>query len=170
MRPAHTIPRPLQEALVVGLRWLHTTAQPPRALLRHGIALETTTNRTLRFCPAGPGGRPVITVDITRYDWRHDGTQLVPTERIGPTELAQLSRLIRRLGGDVSRTQDGYPNTTGTLLLRHRAHPTLLAAVKRYRDGCAAHRDRGTSCSCGWYEHGTAQLIHPTYEEEPTDA
>lgn len=165
--PHITAPLPLADAMAAGLRWLHTTAQPPRALLRHGITLATTANRTLRFCPAGIHDKSVITVDVACYDWRHDGTQLIPTEHIRPREIEQLTRLIDHLGGKVTRTWNGYPTITGTLALRHPAHPTLIAAAKRYRAGCPAHPDKGVSCSCGWYQHGTKLLIHPQIGDHP---
>lgn len=153
-------PLPAHQALQAGLTWLHHIPQPPTALIDHrGLPLRTTNNRTLRFVAAGPQGKAVIALDVTRLTWKNNGKELIPTDRIGPTELTDLTTLLRTLNTRVMATYNGHPTITGTLLLQRPAHPTLTAAITRYQAGCPTHP---THCRCGWYQRGRAQIIHPT--------
>lgn len=154
-------PLPTQQALQAGLTWLHHIPQPDTALINHrGLALRTTTNRTLRFVAAGTQGKAVIALDVTRLTWEHNGTELIPTDRIGPTELTDLKTLLATLGAKTMTTYNGHP-TTGAFLLQQPAHPTLTNAVARYQAGCPTHPHHGVLCTCGWYQRGRAHIIHP---------
>lgn len=156
-------PLPTRQALQAGLAWLHTIPQPPTALINHqGLPLRTTTNRTLRFVPAR--GRALVVIDVHTLTWKDNGEELTPTDHIGPTELNDLTTLLATLGAKVTSTWNGHPTITGTLALARHPHPTLTKAANRYRTGCPHHPERKTLCTCGWYEHGRAQLLHPTTE------
>ena len=165
LAPHPPLPTPptLQQTLQAGLRWLHHTVQPTTAVLNHhGTPLPTTLDNRKIHCIPTPTGKALITINVTRLRWVHNGTQLHPTDRLDPTELAHLADLLDQAGSRVAQTLNGYPTVTGTLVLKTPAHPSLVAAVHRYQDGCPTHPNRGSACSCGWYERGHAQLIQPT--------
>lgn len=170
--PPHPPPPPpgetsLQQALEAGLHWLHHTEQPQGALIDHHGALLPTTidNRKLRCVPAY-NGKALITIDVARLRWIHNGDQLHPTDQIGPHELDDLAALLDQAGAPIATTLNGYPTITGTLVLQRHAHPTLVAAANRYRKGCRAHPAKGTLCPCGWYIRGRNRIIPPYI---PTD-
>lgn len=155
-------PTTLTQALEAGVHWLHHTRQPVDALINHhGVPLPTTIdNRKIRCIPTH-NGKALITIDVARLRWINNGDQLHPTDQIGPNELADLTDLLDQAGAPVAHTLNGYPTITGTLVLKHPAHPTLVAAAHRYQKGCPTHPTKGTWCPCGWYTRGRARIIPP---------
>lgn len=167
-RPRLPGPLPAWQALEIGLSWLHNTVQPPNALIdHHGLRLRTTTNRTLHFVPTGTTGKALIVVNVTRLRWHRNGVELIPTDRLAPTELTDLTTLLAELGAKVTGTWNGHPTITGTLALRRPPHPTLIAAVRRYQNGCPTHPTKGVLCTCDWYTQGRAHIIQPTTKGTP---
>jgi hypothetical protein len=147
----------------IGLRWLYEVEQPEGALLQHhGVSLAAPeANRRLSFVPAGFGGGVVAAVDVALIGWKQLRKYKVATNPLEPGELADLSAMLNALGAEVVRTWNGHPGTTGSLALHQPAHPSLRAAVDRYRAGCPDHPAKHVFCECGWYQAGRRLLIEP---------
>ena len=151
----------LDATLEIGLRWLYRTEQPAGAVLQHhGMPLPATGNRKLRFCPAGANGRPVVVINVVNVEWGDPGQG--PANPLAAGELEALAAAIAHTGTPVAQTWNGHPGITGSVGLAHRAHPTLRAAVDRYRAGCPQHHT--VFCSrqgCSWYRDGNAKARYP---------
>ncbi|GAA2107967.1 hypothetical protein [Streptomyces synnematoformans] len=149
--------------LAAGLAWLYETEQPDDAILQHhGETLSRPdSNRWYGFCPAGWDGRVVISTHVGKVEWTGEGGGRRPANPLGPGELDAITAELAGLGAEVVSTWNGHPGTTGSLALARPAHPTLLAAVDRYRRGCPNHT--GPLCSwdgCPWYPTGNARVAH----------
>lgn len=150
----------LRPTLEAGLAWLYDTEQPEDALLQHhGVALPAIGNRWLKFCPQGWAGRPVIVIDVAHVQW---GSPYEPPKNpLAHGELHQLASMISR--SPIARTWNGHPGITGSIALARLAHPSLRAAVDRYRAHCPEHHS--VFCSqkygCHWYRNGNARVITP---------
>lgn len=137
-------------ALVVGLRWLYDTEQPPAAIVDHrGRRLRSAGDRTVRFTPVGWQGRVVVV--------------LIPTTnthgRVRPVsagELEAFADAVSDLGEDVVSTWSG--ELRGFVALSRPAHPSLRAAVQRYEDGCPDHGG-APACGCGWLAAGSEHVV-----------
>ncbi|MFD5221432.1 hypothetical protein ACFWMH_27705 [Streptomyces tendae] len=147
----------LSRILDAGLEWLYETVQPDDAHQQHhGIILRLPdANRWYGFSPAGVRNRPVVSVDVTKKEYRFDSDgDSIPANPLEPGELEALADELRRRGFDVDGTWNGHPGTTGSVGLARPAHPSLVAAVDRYRRGCTVHPQRGVFCDC---EHWIAE-------------
>jgi hypothetical protein len=159
----------LEDALAVGLHWLHEVEQPDDAVLQHhGAFMLAGRSRTfpaiarprlLRFVPLARDGRAVVVVTIAKNEYDGEGNVL---HRLLPEELAVVTGMIESLGGAVEFSWNGHPAETGSLALKRPAHPTLVAAVERYHKGCPEHPKEGVFCGCSWYQRGHSKLIPPT--------
>lgn len=162
---------PNEAVLAAGLRWLLDTEQPEDAvIIHHGENMAGEGNRRFSFFPAGWDGRAIIAVGVARVEWiaindKDRGYDKAPANPLEPDELERLSATITALGEAVVSTWNGYPATTGSLALARPAHPSLRAAVQRYKAGCPEHPDNYVFCECGWYRQGYAQLIRPALTE-----
>lgn len=168
-RPA--LARRRRATLAAGLRWLFDTEQPAGAVQQHhGVGLPPVGNRRFGFCPAGGDSRAVVTVAVANVEWRLQRGEQVSANPIRPTELDDLTTELASLGAEVVHTWNGHPGTTGSLALARPAHPSLLAAVDRYRAGCPTHpghgSDKGVFCQCGWYAAGNDLVIQPDVNDE----
>ncbi|WP_435111613.1 hypothetical protein [Nocardiopsis synnemataformans] len=160
----------IRQALAAGLRWLYDTPQPDGAILQHhgeGLYLPDA-NRSLAFIPAGWDGKVVIVVNVARAGWKPERNELTPAHMIGPTEIDEVTAMLADLGARVVHTWNGHPSDTGSLALERPAHPTLLAAVNRYRKGCPDHPEKSVFCKCGWYERGNKKVAVPVLTREVT--
>lgn len=152
--------------LDAGIRWLYETVQPEDALLQHhGVTLPGPDNRSYRFAPCGFNGLPVVIVDVVRVEWRNEGPHRVPANPIRVGELAGLVARLADLGVEVAADWNGHPGITGSLGLAAPAHPSLVAAVRRYQAGCPAHPVSGVFCRCGWFSTGHARVVRPSEVE-----
>jgi hypothetical protein len=122
----------------------------------------TADNRQFGFVPAGWGGRAIVVVNIAKVEWS-EGPDLLPMNPLAPGELeSEIKFVLLGLGAEVVHTWNGHPGITGSLALARPAHPSLLAAVQRYRAGCPRHP--GPLCSwdgCAWYSEGNAKVVQP---------
>lgn len=154
-----------RDVLAAGLAWLYDTPQPDGAILQHhGASLPPVGNRWFRFIPSGWGGRVVVVVDVAKVEWIDNGPNdlATPANPLEPDELDWLTCELAVLGVEVVHTWNGHPAITGSLALARPAHPSLLAAVERYRAGCPEHS--GPLCSwggCPWYGDGNALVVMP---------
>jgi hypothetical protein len=161
----HETEHPAAEVvLAAGLRWLFDTEQPEGSVLEHhGVVLRAAGNRQFGFVPAGWAGHAIVTVDVAEVRWAYGANQL-PANPLRPGELEDRAALLAALGAEVVRTWNGHPSITGSLALARPAHPSLLAAVDRYRAGCLTHP--GTLCKCGWYAAGFELVIQPDVSDD----
>lgn len=159
---------PLRAILAAGLEWLYEICQPDDSLLHGGSPYYRCDNgRSYYFTPSGPGGRPVIVVNVTepRREERPGryGTEYVLTNPLEKTELEELTADLERMGRRVHHTWNGHPGETGSLCLEDFPHASLASAAFRYRSGCPVHRT--VFCSrergCTWYSDGHEKLITP---------
>jgi hypothetical protein len=117
---------------------------------------------------------PVVTIDVARPQYglpafanRSANQQLLnPIER---GELANLATAIEDLGYGFKSTWNGRSTITGSVGLHKPAHPTLIAAVDRYRAGCPAHDTVfcGRTEGCSWFADGLARVILPDWTATP---
>ncbi|MET9734314.1 hypothetical protein ABZZ79_27850 [Streptomyces sp. NPDC006458] len=154
----------LDEILTTGLAWLYDTVQPDNAhASHHGIVLHhPEANRWYGFCPAGARNLPVVSVDVTKVEYKLDNAgDSIPANPLEPGELRALADELRRRGLDVDNTWNGHPGKTGSVGIVRPAHPTLIAAVDRYRRGCTEHPQRSVFCDCEAWRAESARIIHP---------
>jgi hypothetical protein len=160
-----------KDILAAGLRWLYETEQPDGAILQHhGVWVGKVDNRSFSFAASAWEGRAVVVAEVVKVEWKSDplGHQ-VPANPLAPEELADLTAELVELGAEVLHTWNGHPAITGSLALARPAHPSLVAAVDRYRTGCPDHT--GPLCSwdgCPWYGDGNALIIKPAVASEVT--
>lgn len=165
-----------QAVLAAGLAWLYETEQPPGAIPDHHGYSCSAGDRRYRFCPAGARSLPVVVVDVRhpRYDTgKLDRVLLNPLG--GAPEMDALVAAIEALGVVVADRWNGEAHhETGSLGLAERAHPTLLAGLRRYRAGCPDHRtvfcggwraSKGQE-DCTWLRDGSALMVLPDWPKE----
>lgn len=153
---------PLTEALDRGLAWLFTTEHPPGAMVFHlGDSLRVRDNRRLSFIPAGSrsGRAPVVVLEVAaprkRRAAKFNDLQHVP---LTPVEMDQLAALLEQRRHQIIDQWNGFPATGGSLALGTALHPSMLAALDRYRAGCPAHG--GTVfCHCPLWTSGYERLV-----------
>lgn len=156
----------LAQILDTGLDWLFNTAQPDNAHTdHHGIVLGLPeANRRYGFCPAGYRSRTVVVVDVAKVEWIDNGPNQLqtPANPIEPGELAALAEELRTRGYEIGSMWNGHPGVTGSVGLVQEAHPTLVAAVDRYRRGCTVHPQRSVFCDCEHWTAEYARTVRPT--------
>lgn len=149
----------LEEGLERGLAWLFTTEHPEGATVSHlGASLLCDGNRRLGFCPAGSQGRPTITLEVAhpqpRRTPRWGEVSHVP---LAPDELDRLSALLAARGYEEDHRWNGFPATTGSVAVAQELHPSMRAALERYRAGCRVHHG-SVFCGCATWAAGYGRL------------
>lgn len=159
MTPTRTV----STVLDTGLHWLYETVQPDDAHQQHhGITLGLPeANRRYEFCPAGARRLPVVSVTVARVDYGPNDLLSTPANPIEPGELEALAAELERRGFPIDDTWNGHPGGTGSVGLRQAAHPTLIAAVDRYRAGCSRHPRRSVFCDCEAWRAEAARSVQP---------
>lgn len=156
--------RTLTTILDAGLRWLYETEQPDDAHQQHhGIGIgHPEANRWYGFCPTGARNLPVVSVNVSKVEYKLDSHgDPVPANPLEPGELDALADELRRRGFNVDDTWNGHPGVTGSVGLAWSAHPTLVAAVDRYRRGCIVHPQRSVFCDCEAWRAEGARIVRP---------
>ncbi|MFF8412897.1 hypothetical protein [Streptomyces omiyaensis] len=155
-------------ALKAGLQWLFDTEQPDTAVISHlGMSVPGAGNRWYGLCPSGADDQVVISVNVARVTWTRNGDDRVPANPIAYGELEWLKGFLRHCGHTVTSTWNGYPGVNGSLALATAPHPTLTAAVARYRAGCPTHPEQDVFCRCEAWTQALTAAVRPTYSEEP---
>lgn len=154
---------PRDTVLDTGLRWLFDTVQPDDAHQHHlGISINLpAANRVYGFYPseaARGGGQSVVTVDVGKVERDEDLTPLNP---LGVDELASLAANLEARGLDLRQTWNGHPGVTGSVGLARPPHPTLVAAVQRYRRGCTEHPKKAVFCDCQAWRAEAGRIVNP---------
>ena len=152
--------------LAAGLAWLYQTEQSRDALVQpQGIALPAVADRRFIFVPDVGGQGAAVVVHVTTA--AHLDGPSAPREVLTGEELADIAEALTGAHSGVHTRLVSTPGTvSGHIQLSVKAHPSLLAAVTRYRAGCPRHRQpacgyiRNTQCS--WFAHGFTRLIPPT--------
>lgn len=161
----------LAAILDAGLTWLYDTEQPDTAHQQHhGITLSLpASNRVYGFCPDGWQRLPVVSVDVGKVEHKLDADgDSIPANPLESLELDSLVVELARRGFEASSTWNGHPGVTGSVGLVRAAHPTLTAAVERYRRGCTVHPERSVFCDCeAWRDEG-ARIIRPAVQTAPS--
>ncbi|CAL9664270.1 hypothetical protein SUDANB1_07130 [Streptomyces sp. enrichment culture] len=164
----------LAAILDTGLGWLFDTVQPDDAHTdHHGIVLGLPeANRRYGFCPSGYRSRTVVVVDVAKVEWIDNGPNdlKTPANPIEAGELDALADELRRRGYEVDTTWNGHPGVTGSVGLARTAHPTLVAAVDRYRRGCTVHPRRTVFCDCEHWNAGFRRIVRPARLTPAADA
>ncbi|KUH38409.1 MULTISPECIES: hypothetical protein [Streptomyces] len=164
----------LARILDTGLGWLYDTVQPDDAHQQHhGIQLHLPeANRWYGFCPSGAQHRPVVSVDVINVEWVDNGpnTQQTPANPLEPGELPALVKELYRRGFESTGTWNGHPGVSGSVGLVRPAHPTLVAAVDRYRHGCPLHPNRSVFCDCEQWTAGFGRVVRPDLRPTPAVA
>jgi hypothetical protein len=115
----------------------------------------------------------VVNIQKPRYEER-DG-DIVLANPLGESEMAEVAEALADMGVSVLDRWNGT-HETGSLSLAETAHPSLLAAVRRYHDTCPEHRTvfcgHGSGQGghdCSWYRRGAALLVQPArrFADEP---
>ncbi|MEZ0053288.1 hypothetical protein ABIA30_004317 [Mycobacterium sp. MAA66] len=116
-------------AVLIGLRWLYDTVQPPQSAIDpRGHSLPSARgSRSLRFDPVGRYGLAVVEIFGSARSESGDGA-------LATAEIAAFGDLVDGLGEEVIATWTGTGNVIGGLALARSAHPSLLAAVARFRE------------------------------------
>lgn len=153
----------LDSVLDAGLHWLYETEQPDNSHQQHhGITLGLpAANRWYGFSPTGARNLPVVSVNVSKVEYKTDDGDQVPANPLEPGELEALADELRRRRFDVDSTWNGHPAVTGSVGLVRTAHPALLAAVGRYRRGCPEHPQRGVFCDCEAWQAEATRIIAP---------
>lgn len=154
-------PAPPAAVLAAGLEWLYSTGQPDGAVLQHHGTTLQGGDRYYQFCPQSAFQRPVVVVHVAAPEWSEGVRDRVLLNPLAPNELADLAAAVELLGFEVATAWNGHPGPDGSIGLRRPAHPSLLAALARYRTGCPEHPREGVFCSCGWYAAGNKLLVTP---------
>lgn len=158
-----------QSVLAAGLAWLYQTAQPDGAIVNHGPSLAAG-ERTYTFHPTGGQRRgPEVVIDVRHPRYEDRGRRRVLTNPLHPGELVEVADVFAILGVTVVDRWNGTQET-GSLRLADPAHPSLLAAHRRYLAQCPRHRtvfcgrpaDEGGD-GCSWYRAGAELLVPPTH-------
>ncbi|WP_367139734.1 hypothetical protein [Saccharothrix sp. HUAS TT1] len=165
--PPHLDPDVIMPTLLALMRWGFHVEQPDAAIVPHSGASLTapaTANRRYSLIPE-VGGWPVLVVDVVDSQW--DSAKYAHGVVLHPDELDCLHLALDSMGFQVVERWNGHPTTTGSLRLAGRqAHPSLLAAVKRYHAGCPDHPAKGLFCDCGWYQAGHRDSVQPVAPEQ----
>lgn len=155
-----------RSVLTAGLAWLYDTTQPDGAgITHHGVTSPKVDGRRYQFIPQGAHNRPVVVVDVAEPKYPNDPNLPILNPLGGQAEMDAYTVVLRELGAEVATTWNGK-GETGSLGLALPAHPSLVAAVRLYLDGCPVQEigHRGSSlCSCGWFDHPKSLLIKPTW-------
>ena len=161
-----------RDMLRAGLMWLYETAQPEGALDQHHGHSRAVGERVYTFVPRGYLNLPVVVVDVRHPEWVHmgDGHSTLANPLDYPGELRRLGEVLADLGRPVASQWNGKGDS-GSLGLADPAHPSLVAAVNRYRDGCPIHRTvfcGGWQASkgeedCTWFRDGQALMVPPCW-------
>lgn len=160
----------LAAVLDTGLGWLYDTVQPDDAHQQHhGITIGLpSANRIYGFCPAGWSNLPVVSVEVAKVEHKLDADgDWIPANPLEPDELAALAAELERRGFPVNHTWNGHPGVTGSVGLVRPAHPTLVAAVDRYRRGCVVHPERSVFCDCEAWNAEGARIVQPARPTVP---
>lgn len=161
----------LDTVLTAGLRWLYDTEQPDTAWQgHHGLLLPLpAANRLYAFAPANDWKDPVVVVDVAKIEWIDNGPNelATPANPLETGELDALADQLRTLGVEVASTWNGHPLTSGSIGLARPAHPSLVAAVDRYRAGCLAHPQRSVFCDCDDWRAGFTRIVRPELAPTP---
>lgn len=150
----------LTPSLASGISWLFDVVQPPTALVRpEGVALPVVAGRRLIFAPGGAGQGAAVIIQAAAG---HPGGDLEDEE------ISQLALAVEGIAGVAVRveTPTGAVRAARIQLSRS-AHPSLLAALARFRSGCPVHHrpacghTRGAEAPCQWFARGARALIAP---------
>lgn len=143
---------PDRDALAAGIEWLYRTVQPDGAIIQHhGTGISGAFGRYYGFCPEGAHALPVITVQTA------DSVSL-----LAAGEMAANAEVIKTLGVGVREQWNGDGCISGSFGLIEPAHPSLLAAVARYRAHCPEHESPFCSSDgCDWFSRGSRLIAGP---------
>ena len=158
-------PRPDLSVLAAGLEWLYRTVQPEGAIQQHhGESVGYDGSRYYGFCPSGALHLPVITVNAKGWGYAEDGSL---TGALGDGEMAANAAALTTLGVKIREQWNGDGCIHGSFGLVEPAHPSLLAAVARYRAYCPEHESPfcGSEQGCTWYADGSRLIAGPERPE-----
>lgn len=149
------------DVLRAGMNWLTQTIQPSGALEGWGWAAPGADGRRVRFLPVGYKERPVVIVDVAEPVYDADFEITNPLG--GDVEASAWVTALHELGYRTAEIWN-WKGNTGSISVDVLLHPSLLAAVQRYRRGCPEHPEKRVFCECGWLAAGMRQVVYPAVQ------
>lgn len=154
------------DTLRAGLDWLYRTEQADNASIvsHHGVNAPVADGRRYRFVPTGfhPAKAPVIVVAVAEPQYEGPMNRRKLVNPLEPSELAAIEAQLREWGHQIHSSWNGT-HEDGSIGLVDPAHPSLLAALERQRQGCPDHPKK-ILCSwdgCSWHSTHIAKLQVP---------
>lgn len=151
------------ETLAAGLAWMFDTVQPDGALCHHLGFTMAPGDRYIGFIP--DARFPIVTMSLAYPEYDGKGGLTNPLTKQDVTalvgHLTGTGRVFRELW-------NGRGTETVSIALAGHVHPTLLAAVERYRNGCREHGgsvfcSRQQEPPCSWFADGHRLLVKPSW-------
>lgn len=137
------------DTLRAGLDWLYRE-QPDDASIvsHHGISSPVIDDRRYSFVPSGfhPVAAPVVIVSVSKPVYEGPLTRRELVNPLESNEVAVIEAQLREWGHEIHSSWNGKQEN-GSIGLVTPAHPSLLAALERQRQGCPDHPKQ---ILCGW--------------------
>lgn len=157
-----------RDVLTAGLTWLYDTVQPDGAIItHHGTGHRAGPRLRLGFVPMPD---PVIVINIADAQYGEDLDRTLKNP-LTADEYTEVQILLAELGRPPIDRWNGAGCDSGSFRLTGPIHPTLAAAVEKYRAGCPVHP--GPLCSwdgCPWYPTGNKLIVNPSWPAAVADA
>lgn len=142
----------VKETIKVLLRWAYDTEQPASLVEQHHGVGRRVGEYRYRIIP-GADHCVIVMIDDVNFN------------PLIQDDVDQLSAMITELGQSPIDTWNGAGSDTVSIKIEGGAHPTLLAGIDRYLQGCPIHRS--VFCDdihgCTWYRDGNVGLVHPVW-------
>ena len=160
--------------LWAGLVWLYMTEQPRDALApSQGIGLPAVADRRFVFVPQVDGGGAAVIVHVTTVQ-RLEGPDR-PRDVLSAAELDDIAAALMANSTVRAHVKSAPGAPSGLIHLDTAAHPSLRAAVTRYRAGCPVHHlpacgyiHRSADSQCRWFGTGFARMVGPPAPPPPS--
>lgn len=165
------LPPDVEQVLAAGLRWIFDTEQPDGAMVSYHGYSRLVDDVVYGFCGRGADDLPVVTLNRLAPIYGDDDL-LNP---LTSDELLPVPVLLLRLGHPANRFWNSADpaalrGDTGSFGLAQPAHPSLIAALDRYRAGCPVHHTVFCGApgqqECTWLRDGYARAVLPTWPVE----
>lgn len=144
-----------------GLAWLYETVQPDDAIVFHlGPTSCVVNHRHYGFIPSVINGLPVVTMCLAE-EHKHARIRIGNEDRLAyPIHRAEVSAIQRAIETEVTvqESWNGEGCETVSFRLSRPANPSLLAALKRYNDGCQ-------QCNGTVFCHDTSHTWHEDFNK-----
>lgn len=167
---------PAQTAMLhAALDWITGVEQPDGAIITHHGRISPDADG-LRFDICNAHMTVLVIVQRSKVEWDKSRVEWVLANPLTEQEMTDaetaLTDWLAGTGTVVDRW-NGAGCESGSLLTNRRAHPSLAAALARYRANCPEHghpfcgsKISATSpgeADCRWWADGRALLVEPVW-------